>query len=203
MFPGGNSNTDLGYNKHNQYMAQPPHFLVAPGGPGTVPGPNHGPVIGNALRSAAPGMPVTMPQGPIDWAQLAQQWIHMRDSATAPAPAPPLANFSLNMPIAPPPPIISNAPEYHHTEIRQHAPKKQTHYEEHGEAEMDMDLEDEENENNCRAVQGLSSDSLPRVPVVAQSPWLDTGIPDVSVAVANNDAGKSQNPIYISKRIIV
>lgn len=183
-------------------MAQPPHFLVAPGGPGTIPGPSHGPAIGNALRSAAPGMPVNMPQGPIDWAQLAQQWIHMRDSA--PAPAPPLANFSLNMPIAPPPPIISNAPEYHHTEIRQHPPKKLTHFEEHGEAEMDMDLEEEENENNRSAVQGLTSDSLPRVPVVAQSPWLDTGLPDVSVTVANNDAGKSQNSLHIiSQRVIV
>lgn len=190
MFPGSNSNTDLGYNKHNQYMSQPPHFLVAPGGPGTIPGPGHGPGIGNALRSPAP---VNM-QGTIDWAQLAQQWIHMRDSATASAPQ--IANFGLNMPIAPPPPIISNAPEYHHTEIRPQTPKKQTHYEEHGEAEMDMDLEDEESENNGRAGQGINSDSLS---VVAQPPWLDTGVPDVPNTVANNDTGKSKMFHYFQR----
>lgn len=193
MFPGSNSNTDLGYNKHNQYMSQPPHFLVAPGGPGTIPGPGHGPGIGNALRSPAPGIPVNM-QGTIDWAQLAQQWIHMRDSATASAPQ--IANFGLNMPIAPPPPIISNAPEYHHTEIRPQTPKKQTHYEEHGEAEMDMDLEDEESENNGRAGQGINSDSLS---VVAQPPWLDTGVPDVPNTVANNDTGKSKMFHYFQR----
>ncbi|XP_030572284.1 arginine/serine-rich protein PNISR isoform X1 [Drosophila novamexicana] len=181
MFPSGNTNADLGFNKHNQYMAQPPHFLTAPGpGPGPVPGPG----VGNPLGAAAPVMPMNM-QGSIDWAQLAQQWIHMRDSSAAP----PLANFSVNIPIAPPPPIISNAPEYHlhhQQELRQRQPKAETHYQEHGEAEMDMDLDDEDNDNIGRAMHSI--DHLPPPPVVTQSQWMAGGPNDVHITVSSNDA---------------
>ncbi|KAM8704140.1 hypothetical protein ACLKA7_008703 [Drosophila subpalustris] len=183
MFPGGNANADLGYNKHNQYMAQPPHFLAAPN-PGTVPGPG----VGNTLRTAAPVMPLNM-QGGIDWAQLAQQWIHMRDST----PAAPLANFSMNMPIAPPPPIISNAPEYHQNrpELRQQPPKIQPIYEEHGEAEMDMDMDEEENENSERANHDINKTVPPPPPVATQSQWTDSGVNDASITVAPHDAAIS------------
>ncbi|XP_017967991.1 arginine/serine-rich protein PNISR isoform X2 [Drosophila navojoa] len=178
MFPGGNTNADLGFNKHNQYMAQQPHFLVAPG-PGPVPIPGVG--VANPLAAATPVMPMNV-QGGIDWAQLAQQWIHMRDSSAAP----PMANFSMNMPIAPPPPIISNTPEYQHhqqqqlrqqQQQQQQPPKVQTHYEEHGEAEMDMDMDEEENENSARMAHCI--ESLPPPPVVTQSQWMAGRVNDL------------------------
>lgn len=159
-------------------MAQPPQFLTAPI-PGTVPGPG----VGNTLRSSAPVMPLNM-QGGIDWAQLAQQWIHMRDSA----PAAPLANFSMNMPIAPPPPIINNAPEYHQNrpELRHHPHKIQPIYEEQGEAEMDMD--EEENENNDRA--NHDNKTVPLPPVAMQSQWTESSANDCILTVAPSDSGE-------------
>ncbi|XP_043071050.1 arginine/serine-rich protein PNISR isoform X2 [Drosophila grimshawi] len=188
MFPGGNTNANLGYNKHNQYMQQPSHFLAAPvRGPGPVPSP----AIGNPLGAAAAAtvMPLNM-QGSIDWAQLAQQWIHMRDSSAAP----PMANFSMNMPIAPPPPIISNAPEYHqHQHHQQQQPavrlqqmKTASQYEEHGEAEMDMDIDEEENENSVRALHHI--ESLPPPPIVTQSQWMAGRANDVPITVPSSDA---------------
>ncbi|XP_023159812.1 uncharacterized protein LOC111592046 isoform X2 [Drosophila hydei] len=184
MFPGGNTNADLGYNKHNQYMAQPPHFLVAPG-PGPVPIP--GPGVANPLAAATPVMPMNV-QGGIDWAQLAQQWIHMRDSSAAP----PMANFSMNMPIAPPPPIISNAPEYHQQQqLRPQQPKVQRHYEEHGEAEMDMDMDEEENENIARMAHCI--ENLPPPPVVTQSQWITGRVNDIpNISSHNTVATDSQ-----------
>ncbi|KAH8307676.1 hypothetical protein KR044_008686 [Drosophila immigrans] len=199
MFPSGNANAGLGFNKHNQYMAQPPHFLPAPGTPIVpVPGPNPGAGsdarvgAGSPLRSIAPVMPLNI-QGCIDWAQLAQQWIHMRDST----PAPSLANFSMNMPVAPPPPFISNAPEYHnHNHIDQgqpqhHQPKMQTRYEEHGEAEMDMDMDEEENVSSGRAANGIGS--LPPGPsVTTQSQWIDGSSAEVPITNAPSDAAGTQ-----------
>ncbi|XP_017873661.1 PREDICTED: arginine/serine-rich protein PNISR isoform X2 [Drosophila arizonae] len=187
MFPGGNTNADLGFNKHNQYMAQPPHFLVAPG-PGSVPIPGAG--LANPLAAATPVMPMNV-QGGIDWAQLAQQWIHMRDSSAAQ----PMANFSMNMPIAPPPPIISNAPEYHHhqqqqlrqQQQQQQPPKVQKHYEEHGEAEMDMDMDEEENENSARMAHCI--ENLPPPPVVTQSQWLAGRVNDVPNIASHDTVG--------------
>ncbi|EDW34425.1 GL22254 [Drosophila persimilis] len=162
MFPGGNANADLGYNKrnHNQFMAQlppppPSHFVPAA-------------TVANPL--VATGLPLT-----IDWAQLAQQWIHMRDNTPA----------GIAMPMAPPPPIIGNVSGYQ----QQHMPTlpvrppattaKITRFEEHGEADMDMDDDNE---------RGHGSETPPPAPSVTQSQWLGlTGTaPNAAVAAFSN-----------------
>ncbi|EDW83739.2 uncharacterized protein Dwil_GK13768 [Drosophila willistoni] len=125
------------HNNHNQFMPQappPPHFptsALADVGPNGRSGG-----VGNALAMGIGNIAPVSGMGQIDWAQLAQQWIHMRDqtvstaSTTPGPPAPP--NFGI-IPLAPPPPIISNAPEYQRQQL------SNLHYEEHGEADMDMD----------------------------------------------------------------
>ncbi|XP_001359469.4 arginine/serine-rich protein PNISR [Drosophila pseudoobscura] len=162
MFPGGNANADLGYNKrnHNQFMAQlppppPSHFVPAA-------------TVANPL--VATGLPLT-----IDWAQLAQQWIHMRDNTPA----------GIAMPMAPPPPIIGNVSGYQ----QQHMPTlpvrppattaKITRFEEHGEADMDMDDDNE---------RGHGSETPPPAPSVTQSQWLGLSgtAPNAAVAAFSN-----------------
>ncbi|EDV49451.1 arginine/serine-rich protein PNISR isoform X2 [Drosophila erecta] len=167
MFPGGNGNADLGYNKHahvhghgqhghghnhnhNQFLAQPPpphtHFPMPPGGG-----------QGMVTPLVAAGLPLAMQGGAgIDWAQLAQQWIHMRDATP------------LTMPLAPPPPIISNVREYHQQPVAMPVPSVVRAgfplLEEHGEADMDMDDENERAHG--------SETPPPPAPVVTQSQWL-------------------------------
>ncbi|XP_017003436.2 arginine/serine-rich protein PNISR [Drosophila takahashii] len=171
MFPGGNGNADLGYNKHahahvhghgqhghghnhnhnpNQFLAQPPppptHFPLPPGGG-----------QGMVTPLVAAGLPLAMQGGAnIDWAQLAQQWIHMRDAS-------PMA-----MPVAPPPPIIGNVREYHQQALAMPMPSVVRAgfpiLEEHGEADMDMDDENE---------RGHGAETPPPpAPAVTQSQWL-------------------------------
>uniref|UniRef100_A0A6P4FIT7 Arginine/serine-rich protein PNISR n=1 Tax=Drosophila rhopaloa TaxID=1041015 RepID=A0A6P4FIT7_DRORH len=164
MFPGGNGNADMGYNKHahvhghglvhglnhNQFLGQPPppptHFPLPPGGG-----------QGMVTPLVAAGLPLAMQGGAgIDWAQLAQQWIHMRDAS-------PVA-----MPVAPPPPIIGNVREYHNQTQPMPLPSvvRACHpiLEEHGEADMDMDDEHE---------RGHGADTPPPpAPVVTQSQWM-------------------------------
>lgn len=159
MYPGGNANADLGYNKHahahglghglgqNQFLTQPPppppHFALPTGG-------QLNPLV-------APNLPLAMQGGAgIDWAQLAQQWIHMRDAG------------AVMPPVAPPPPIIGNVPEFHHPAIALPLPiivqAPHPHLEEHGEADMDMDEEPE---------RGNGAETPPPpAPVVTQSQWL-------------------------------
>ncbi|XP_037707489.1 arginine/serine-rich protein PNISR [Drosophila subpulchrella] len=169
MFPGGNGNADLGYNKHahvhghgqhghghnhnhnqTQFLAQPPppptHFSLPPvGGPAMVT-----PLV-------ATGLPLAMQGGAgIDWAQLAQQWIHMRDASP------------VGMPLAPPPPIIGNVREYHQQAMAMPVPSVVRAgfplLQEHGEADMDMDDENE---------RGHGAETPPPpAPVVTQSQWL-------------------------------
>lgn len=159
MYPSGNANADLGYNKHahahglghghsqNQFLTQPPppppHFALPTGG-------QLNPLV-------APSLPLAMQGGTgIDWAQLAQQWIHMRDAGV------------VMPPVAPPPPIIGNVPEFHHQAIALPLPiivqAPHPHLEEHGEADMDMDEE---------ADRGNGAETPPPpAPVVTQSQWL-------------------------------
>ncbi|KMZ04117.1 arginine/serine-rich protein PNISR isoform X1 [Drosophila simulans] len=184
MFPGGNGNADLGYNKHahvhghgqhghghnhnhTQFLAQPPppptHFPMPPGGG-----------QGMVTPLVAAGLPLAMQGGVgIDWAQLAQQWIHMRDATPVP------------MPLAPPPPIINNLREYHQPTLAMPVPSVVRagfpQLEEHGEADMDMDDENE---------RGHSSGTPPPpAPLVTQSQWLAGSevagqIPDASNGAA-------------------
>ncbi|XP_017076454.2 arginine/serine-rich protein PNISR [Drosophila eugracilis] len=165
MYPGRNGNADLGYNKHahvhgqhghghnhnhNQFLVQPPppptHFSLPPGGGQGMMTP----LVGG-------GLPLAMQGGAgIDWAQLAQQWIHMRDATP------------VTMSVAPPPPIIGNVPDYHHQTITIPVPSAvRTGFpllEEHGEADMDMDDENERVQN--------ADTPPPPAPVVTQSQWL-------------------------------
>ncbi|ALC45908.1 CG31211 [Drosophila busckii] len=164
MFPGDkkNINPNLSYNKHNQYMnvGNSPVFLPTSG-----PGPDICNYLNSGLR-----MPLNM-QGDIDWAKLAQQWIHMRD--LNPSGVLPIANCNINMPMAPPPPIIGNVPEYRHQshllELHQHQlSKAQPRYEEQGEAEMDMD----EDENGGRV--GVISESQTPDSLISKQPWTNS-----------------------------
>ncbi|XP_039491551.2 arginine/serine-rich protein PNISR isoform X1 [Drosophila santomea] len=183
MFPGGNGNADLGYNKHahvhghgqhghghnhnhNQFLAQPPppppHFSMPPGG-------------GQAMVTplVAAGLPLAMQGGAgIDWAQLAQQWIHMRDATP------------VTMPLAPPPPIISNVREYHQQPVAMPVPSVVRAgfpvLEEHGEADMDMDDENER-------AHGTETPPPP-APIVTQSQWLAGGELPGHVLDASNGA---------------
>ncbi|XP_022213485.2 arginine/serine-rich protein PNISR [Drosophila obscura] len=159
MFPGGNANADVGYNKrnHNQFMAQlppppPSHFVPAA-------------AVANPL--VATGLPLT-----IDWAQLAQQWIHMRDTTPA----------GVAMPMAPPPPpIIGNVSGYQQQQMPTLAVRplatttKITRFEEHGEADMDMDDDNE---------RGHGSETPPPAPSVTQSQWLGLSETTTNAAVA-------------------
>lgn len=184
MFPGGNGNADLGYNKHahvhglgqhghghnhnhNQFLAQPPppptHFsLPSGGGQGMV------------TPMVAAGLPLAMQGGVgIDWAQLAQQWIHMRDATPVP------------MPLAPPPPIISNLREYHQQTLAMPVPSVIRagfpQLEEHGEADMDMDDEND---------RGHSTETPPPpAPLVTQSQWLAGTEVAGQIPDASNGAG--------------
>lgn len=184
MFPGGNGNADLGYNKHahvhglgqhghghnhnhNQFLAQPPppptHFsLPSGGGQGMV------------TPMVAAGLPLAMQGGVgIDWAQLAQQWIHMRDATPVP------------MPLAPPPPIISNLREYHQQTLAMPVPSVVRagfpQLEEHGEADMDMDDEND---------RGHSTETPPPpAPLVTQSQWLAGTEVAGQIPDASNGAG--------------
>jgi len=105
----------------------------------------------------ATGLPLAMQGGAgIDWAQLAQQWIHMRDASP------------VGMPLAPPPPIIGNVREYHQQAMAMAVPSVVRAgfplLEEHGEADMDMDDENE---------RGHGAETPPPpAPVVTQSQWL-------------------------------
>jgi len=105
----------------------------------------------------ATGLPLAMQGGAgIDWAQLAQQWIHMRDASP------------VGMPLAPPPPIIGNVREYHQQAMAMAVPSVVRAgfplLEEQGEADMDMDDENE---------RGHGAETPPPpAPVVTQSQWL-------------------------------
>ncbi|XP_020798697.1 arginine/serine-rich protein PNISR isoform X2 [Drosophila serrata] len=189
MFPGGNGNADLGYNKHahghghghghshNQLLAQPPppppHFSLPTGG---------GPGIVNPLMATS--LPLAMQGGAgIDWAQLAQQWIHMRDAGPA----------GVNMPVStcPPPPVIGNVRDYHQQMSMPMPNMARAGYpilEEQGEADMDMDDDNE---------RGHGAETPPPpAPMVTQSQWMALNeTPALSVPASSEAAatlGKQQ-----------